>query len=377
MQTKLQKKKIPAPQPVTRSVVKRQLSWAAVEGSRFQHRDPLAQVTESFQQTFDQMGQRRTQQLTASQGAGVQQESRPQPGSEEAAQVRSERKRPGARFHAELPQTPIQTFSEMAFQRGRLASAVLQGTGRMMLATCLQHSVGQQSPVRGRQTLFGAGTQVRVVPGSSPDQMVFHRGFARSAVGLVVDVLSDARSVVDTLAEMAEGAGTLEENEGAQTLRQVYPFLDDSRERELLDQYRAQLAGAAGVEERQVLQNAIVHAQALITRKAQMKNELITKLRLISDKAEEALEELQSEDTLDFLTAALEMASLAQPPEAPPEPPDDGQGDGRNQKNRGKSPGRKEAVPDGTQQPDRKKHPEGTKPNPAAGPQPKAGTKVP
>lgn len=377
MQTKLLKKKAPAPQPVTRSVVEKQLSWAAVEGNRFQHRDPLAQVTESFQQTFDQMGQRRTEQLTAGEGAGVSREKQTRPGSEEAAQTQSARKRPGAHFHTELPQTPIQTFSEMAFQRGRLASAVLQGTGRMMLATCLQHSVGQQSPVQSRQTLFGVGTQVRVVPGSSPDQMMFHRGFARSAVGLVVDVLSDARSVVDTLAEMAGGTGTLEENEGAQTLRQVYPFLDDSRERELLDQYRAQLAGTTGVEERQVLQNAIVHAEALITRKAQMKNEFVTKLRLISDKAEEALEELQSEDTLDFLTAALGAASLAEPPETPPEPPDDGEGDGRSKKNRGRALGQKEAVPDGTEQPDGEKHPEGTEQNPAAGPQPEAGTEAP
>lgn len=377
MQTKLLKKKTPAPQPVTRSAVEKQLSWAAVEGNRFQHRDPLAQVTESFQQTFDQMGQRRTEQLTIGGGAGVSKEKQTQPGSEEAAQALSARKRPGAHFHAELPQTPIQTFSEMAFQRGRLASAVLQGTGRMMLATCLQHSVGQQSPVQSRQTLFGAGTQVRVVPGSSPDQMVFHRGFARSAVGLVVDVLSDARSVVDTLAEMAGGTGTLEENEGAQTLRQVYPFLDDRREQELLDQYRIQLAGTTGVEERQVLQNAIVHAEALITRKAQMKNEFITKLRLISDKAEEALEELQSEDTIDFLTAALGAASLAEPPELPPEPPDDGEGDGRSKKNWGRVPGQKEAVPDGTEQPDGEKHPEGTEQNPAAGPQSEAGTEAP
>lgn len=371
MQTKLRKKKAPAPQPITRSAVERQLSWAAVEGNRFQHRDPLAQVAESFQQTFDQIGRRRAGQLTASEGTGALQENQAQPGSEEAARIQSERKRPGAQFHAELPQTPIQTFSEMAFQRGRLASAVLQGTGRMMLATCLQHSIGQQNPVRSRQTLFGAGTQVRVVPGSSPDQMMFHRGFARSAVGLVVDVLSDARSVVDTLADMADGAGTLEENEGAQTLRQVYPFLDDSRERELLDQYRAQLAGTTGVEERQVLQNAIVHAEALITRKAQMKNEFVTKLRLISDKAEEALEELQSEDTVNFLTTALETESLEEPPETPPEPPDDGE------ENQGGIPEQEEAALDGTEQPDGEKYPEGTGQDPAADPQPEAGTEAP
>lgn len=373
MRTKLLKKKAAAPRPAFRTVVERQLSWAAVEGERFQRRDPLAQVTESFQQTFDRMGLRRAEQMTRKNASEQEQAAA---GSEEAARFQSSRKRPGAKFHPELPQTPIQTFAGMTFQRGRLAAAVLQGTGRMMLATCLQHAVGQHNPLQSRQTLFGGGSQVRVVPGSSPDQMLFHRGFAQSAVGLVVDVLSDARSVVDTLTEMASGTGSLEENEGAQTLRRVYPFLDDSRERRLMNQYRLQLAETTGVEERQVLQNAMVHAGALITRKAQMKEEFVTQLHLMSDKVEEALEELQQEDTLDFLTAAVAEAArtpLSSLPENPPE--DDGEGDGGKDRKSQRILSRKEAPPHGTQQPDGKEHPEGSQPGSEPGSQPAAGTK--
>lgn len=365
MQTKLPRKKTPAPRPDFRSTVERQLSWAAVEGERFQHRDPLDQVTERFQQTFDQMGRRRAQQLEP-EGPSRQE------GQEGRAPSRLKDRE--AKYHPELPQAPIRTFATMAFQRGRLASAVLQGTGRMMLATCLQHAVGQHNLIQSRQTLFGAGSQVRVVPGSSPDQMVFHRGFARSAVGLVVDVLSDTRSVVDTLAEMAAGTGALEENEGARTLRRVYPFLDDSRERALLEQYRAQLAGTTGPQERQVLQNAIVHAGALIARKAQMKEAFVTRLRLLSDKAQEALEELQQEDTLDFLAAAAAQAVLAAPPggdEPPPEPPP--QEGGSPPKTGPGDLNQKEAPPHGTQQPDGEEHPEGNQPDPAPGPEPGAG----
>ena len=336
MQTKV-KKKQPAPAPLTQPMVQRQLA-GAVDAGAFQHRDPLWHVTESFQQTFDRIGRRRAAQLTLESegGAGLsavlggfsaetarQQQEAARPGADRSAQRGAaptrERK---AQYHPELPQGPIQTFSETAFQRGNLAASVLQGTGRMMLATCLKRSLGQGEPNQQRQTLFGAGSQARTVPGSSPDQMVFYRGFAQSAVGLVVDVLADARAVVDSLTEMAQGTGSLKEDEGAATLRRVYPFLDDSREQQLLAGYQAQLAAADDEREKPVLQNAIAHTRALIARKGQMKNEFISKLRWISNQAEEALEELEGEETLEYLTAAL-RAPHAPEDELPPGPPPD------------------------------------------------------
>lgn len=336
MQTKV-KKKQPAPAPLTQPMVQRQLA-GAVDAGAFQHRDPLWHVTESFQQTFDRIGRRRAAQLTLESegGAGLsavlggfsaetarQQQEAARPGADRSAQRSAaptrERK---AQYHPELPQGPIQTFSETAFQRGNLAASVLQGTGRMMLATCLKRSLGQGEPNQQRQTLFGAGSQARTVPGSSPDQMVFYRGFAESAVGLVVDVLADARAVVDSLTEMAQGAGSLKEDEGAATLRRVYPFLDDSREQQLLAGYQEQLAAATDEREKPVLQNAIAHTRALIARKGQMKNEFISKLRWISNQAEEALEELEGEETLEYLTAAL-RAPHAPEDELPPGPPPD------------------------------------------------------
>ena len=330
VQTKQLKKRAAAPAPFTARDAQRQLRWA-VDAQNFQHRDPLWHVSESFQQSFDRIGRRRAAQLALESGSGFSVEAgreareaeRPKaPGEAEPLQ------RPGRKkgYHPELPRTPIQTFSEMAFQRGTLASAVLQGTGRMMLATCLKRAAGQQEPPQHLQTLFGGGSQARNVPGSSPDQMLFHRGFAESAVGLVVDVLSDARSVVDTLAEMAGGSGALKAGEGAGTLRRVYPFLDDSRERQLLADYQARLA-TAGEGERPALQNALVHTRALIARKAQMKNEFINKLRWISDRAQEALEELESAETLEYLTAALgRPAGELPPPEPPPGPPEGEEG---------------------------------------------------
>lgn len=339
MQTKLTRRKSFIPAPPTQIALRRQLNQAAVEGNRLPNRDPLAQVTEQFRETFDQIGRQRAAQLSQTEGGGF---SKAEGEAEKSLRLRrqadSAARGRQLRSHRELPASPIETFSEMAFQRGTMAASVLQGTGRLMLATCLKRSLGQNTPMEHRQTLFGGGTQVRTVPGNAPDQMVFHRGFAQSAVGLVVDVLSDARAVVDSMAEMAAGTGPLEADEGASTLRRVYPFLDDSRERRLLEGYRAQLAQTRDSREKPVLQNAILHTEALIGRKAQMKNEFINKLRWISDKAQEAAAELDSRETLDYLVTALETAEAALPPEPPEQPPADPGASGPADQGKGKPP---------------------------------------
>lgn len=330
MQTRVPRKKPWDPAPRIRQETQRQLGHA-VDADGFQHRDPLWHVTENFQESFDRIGRRRAAQLTL-EGADedharnetaerTPQASTETPDRRETPAGRGATRHSG-RYHPELAESPLHTFAETAFQRGNLAAAVLQGSGRMMLATCLKRSLGQSEPLQQRQTLFGTGSQVRMIPGSPPDQMVFHRGFAESAVGLVVDVLSDARAMVDTMTQMAMGCGDLKESEGAATLRRVYPFLDDSRERELLEAYRTQLKGAVDPRERPALQNALVHTRALMARKEQMKAEFISKLRWISDRAQEALEELEGEDTLEYLTAALRPEADVPPPE-PPAPPDE------------------------------------------------------
>ena len=310
MQTKLVRKKPADPAPLTQLSVRRQLNQA-VEGSTFRYRDPLDQVTEQFRETFDQIGRQRAAQLTGADEKQTRQAAGPGTQPKEAGGSRP------LQAHPELSGGAFRTFSELAFQRGNMAAAVLQGTGRMMLATCLKRSLGQAEPLQHRQNLFAGGSQARTVPGSAPDQMVFWRGCTQSAVGLVVDVLTDARAVVDSMAQMAGGTGALEENEGAQTLRRVYPFLDDKREQALLARYRAQLAETRDPREKPVLQNAIVHTHALIERKAQMKEAFINKLRWISDKAQEALQEMEERGY--FGRGGPELAEMPLPP--PPEPP--------------------------------------------------------
>ena len=276
----LRRRKSVPTEPVTQTAIRRQLAWA-VGSEYFQNRDPLWHVTETFQTSFDRMGQRRSGEL---EGPG------------EDTQEQAENAGPAPSLRA---------FSETAFQRGNLAGAVLEGTGRVMLTSCLRRTVGQEPQIAQERTLSGLGAKRKQIPGGGTSQVMFHRGFVNSAVGLVVDVLQDARRTVDLMTRMVQGRGGIGEREGMDTLWAMYPFLDQGREEALLAQYRRQLQQASGVEERALLHSAIVRTEALMDKKAQMKAEFTQKLREISDRANEALREFREPDFVDGLMRDL------------------------------------------------------------------------
>lgn len=302
----------PAAAPASEQTVRRQLSWAAGAES-FQNRDPLYHVTESFQQTFDAIGRRYGENLAfkGDPEAELTPEEAPDPMSA----------RPFFEDSGRDGRALLSRFSETAFQRGTLSGAVLRGTGQMMLFSCLKKTIGQSQPDKWQQRkLFRTASPERNVPGHSPDRILFNRGFTDSAVGLVVDTLRDARRVVDEMTDLVRGKSEMGESG---TLLRMYPFLDDSRERELLNRYRSQLAGLRpGDPAASVLHNAIVRAEALIAKKAQMKLEFINKLRFLSDRATEALAELEAPGAAEALYGALREAEGEETPE-------EGDGDGK------------------------------------------------
>lgn len=311
--------------------LRRQMAWAAGT-EQFQHRDPLYHVTENFQQTFDAMGRRHAAQMAEGQERTTQPGEAPQTGDlpdETSARSFYERSRPA-------DQDMIRRFSETAFQRGTLSGAVLRGTGQMMLFSCLKKTIGQSQPTRWQQQkLFEKASPMRNVPGHNPDRVVFNRGFTDSAVGLVVDTLRDARRTVEDMQGLAQGKMDRTEAgfRGGETLRTMYPFLDDSRERELLEQYRSRLDETADPKEKAALQNAAARMEALVGKKAQMKLEFINKLRFLSDRATEALEVFSQPGFSAALDQALRKATGAEEP-----PPDDEKGGGDGAEEPGAGP---------------------------------------
>ena len=318
IQTRRRAQEAPAGRPME-DTLRRQMAWAAGT-EQFQHRDPLYHVTESFQQTFDAIGRRHARQLAG---------GRTEEGAEERAdQTSGENQMPdqtSARSFYERSrpedQDMVRRFSETAFQRGTLSGAVLEGTGQMMLFSCLKKTVGQSQPDKWQQRkLFEKASPMRNVPGHSPDKVVFNRGFTDSAVGLVVDTLRGARRTVEDMRDLALGKSEMGE-QGADTLRTMYPFLDDSRERALLEQYRGQLRDASSADEKAALQTAAARMEAMVAKKAQMRQEFANKLSFRADRATEALEAVSEPGFSGALDQALREAVGAEEP-----PPEDGEG---------------------------------------------------
>ena len=308
MQIRKSKKSQAPPVAETKRSVEERLAWAAGT-EQFRHRDPLYHVTENFQQTFDRIG--RSHARSAAEAEAPEAEAAGAAGSEQAQKM--QRRPDGAQpretggqmlWTGNVP-SELTKFSDTAFQRGAMSASVLNGTGKMMLVSCLKRTVGESGPKRlQQQTLFGTGSQLRNIPGRSPDQMVFNRTFAKGALGIVVDTLRDARRVVDSMADMAQGTGELQSADST-TLRTMYPFLDNSRDLALEAEYREKLAHCTDEREKPVLQNALVQVLSLKAKKAQMKNEFISKLRFLSDRATETLAELEPPGTLDEIISSV------------------------------------------------------------------------
>jgi len=337
--SKKKKTELPRRTEAIKRAADERIAWAA-GSEHFAHRDPLYHVTEDFQQTFDRAGMKYASRAAGKEDPqGAETEDRDAQEKQQKPQ-KAAKKTPGEEetqsggpmlWTGNVP-SALTAFSETAFQRGAMSAAVLNGTGKMMLVSCLKRTAGQSGPKRlQEQTVFGTGSQLRNIPGRSPDQMVFNRGFAGGALGIVVDTLRDARRVVDSMADMARGTGELASPDN-EALRRMYPFLDDSRDAALEAEYREKLAACTDEREKPVLQNALVHASALRAKKAQMKTEFINKLRFISDRATETLAELEAPGIEDELVAAL---AEALGPELPENPEEGGDGDAPNRpKNR-------------------------------------------
>ena len=334
MQIRKSKKAANALSAETKQSAEARLAWAAGTG-QFSHRDPLYHVTESFQQSFDRIGRSHAQRLVGgftetereeTRETGSAQEKKQKPEQKPGASTLS-RGSDGKLWTGNVP-SELTRFSDTAFQRGVMSASVLNGTGKMMLVSCLKRTVGESGPKRiQQQSLVGTGSQLRNVPGRSPDQMVFNRSFAKGALGIVVDTVRDARRVVDSMTDMARGTGELE-SEDSTALQIMYPFLDVSRDIALEAEYREKLACCTDEREKPILQNALVQTLSLRAKKAQMKNEFINKLRFLSDRATETLSELEAPGTLDEIVSAVWEDTATDLPENPEEGAGSGAPDG-------------------------------------------------
>lgn len=348
--TERQKMPQEPPPALSDRMVRQQLAEAAGT-EMFQHRDISYHLTENFCQTFDRIGQQKAARALAEvpglkelpglktmPDSGLRENI---PGLEHEPIMQGQRDMRDSYRTRPGQEDRLQRFADLAFQRGRLSAAILQGTGKMMLFSCLKRTAGQEQVLHERERmLFQASSSHRSVLRGKGNVSVANKGLAKSALGLVVDTLQDSRQSLLSLMALAESGGA-----GSETLLREYPFLSDAKERELLAQYRARLEQLKGPDcepERQVLLQAEQKALAQIQKKTQMREMFLQKLRQLSEQALQAQILFSQTETrreaaqviVRFGTAAGDRPAgdggAPEPPELPIEEGADADGSGKD-----------------------------------------------
>ena len=332
------------------NVLKRQL-YSAVGMEYFQNRDPVYHISESFQRAFET---RAAPQANTGEDSPVSENGVHSSFSSEATGTASKMGETGVNtgnagaFEAFRAKTSMDgmfepaparrgdtedgqfmmRFSETAFNRGKLAGAVMRGSGQMMLFSCLKRTIGQSQPKNFRQRkLFESGTSVkREMVGQQQAQVIFNRGAVDGAVAVVVDATRGARRVLEAMTELAEGSNILKEGSGAETLQKIYPFLLDTKECELLERYQRLLDDMPQTLpdysiRRNIILRAIARTHAVIERKRQTRQLFMRRLSEFSDNALAASRMFESPEFLEELTSKLTEW-------APDNPEDEGGEDG-------------------------------------------------
>ena len=308
----------------------RQIAWAAGTEA-FAHRDPSYHLSESFTKRFDAVGKARAAGWEQEPAETLADPSRKARKEEEAERSREDyaghpwfsqgETDMGDRYVARSGEEDrLARFSEIGFQRGSLSSAVLNGTGKMMMVSCLKRTVGQENAKSLRERkLFQMHSEHRMVPGGRGSLGIVNKGFADSAQGLVLDVVKDARLSLENLEKMVRGEVTSDGKSGTGTLWKMYPFLDQRREEMLLAGYEEKLRDPRlpeGSEERQAVLSAKEKVTAVLRKKEQTKREFLAELRKLRERAVEA-ELLFGKE--DLLYSAAQTVTPAAPPEGKPE----------------------------------------------------------
>lgn len=321
----------------------RQVAWAAGT-ERFMHRDPTYHLSENFQRSFDLIGKQAGRKNSKPAGEEAEKDRSLDPFYQNRMKEREESKGqdlPGHPWYSvneldmadsyvarEGDEERLGRFADISFQRGNLSAAILNGTGRMMLFSCLKRTVGQEESLNLRERkLFQSYSVHKSIPESQNGIGIANRGFAKSAVGMVIDVTKDSRKSLENLEKLASGDRQDDADAGRETLRKQYPFLMTDREELLLKDYESRLKGKdLSDDERKILMDAQKRVMTVLRKKQQTKREFLEKIRQLRARAVEAEELFSSED---FLNEILEgkKAALA----SNGEPPKDGEDREENQ----------------------------------------------
>ena len=267
-----------------RQVTGGQLRYMA-GAERFKERDPVYHISETFCTRFENFGRAESEKFYNSALDGGQSVQRGRDDAVSGADGNGGNVTDSLFF---------KNFSDTAFRSGKLFGSVRNGSGKMMLTSCLNRAACPSESVRQRK-LF-KGSTARDIDGSFGDKVVLNKGVADSAVGIAVSALKDSRRVVESFIKVAGGikiaGGKNSDGSGSETMHKMFPFLTLKYDRECLEKYNAGLKNNDSPEQRDILKRAAAKTTAVIEKKELMRVRLIDSLRALSENAGSVIGEL-------------------------------------------------------------------------------------
>lgn len=292
------------------------------ETGEYSDRDPVWRLNESFRQSFELSGREGIENLEKGNAQGNAQgkedtykgESDLRTDSGNSNQQKTDFSNEYVPRKGGEEETHLKRFSDMAFQRGGLSSAVMNGTSKAMFFSCLNRSLETPDVKMNRERkLFQQSSKHRNIPGTTRAKVITNPGFEQSAVGVVVDSIRDARYTMKHMEDIAKGKMG---PDGMETMRKQYPFLTDDREKDLLQKYKNQLGSATSDTQKNALNAGILKLEHVIEKKAQMKKQFLEHLRNLQDNARKAEKMFMSEDFLsDLQKESKKMSTEDIPPD--------------------------------------------------------------
>jgi len=316
--------------------------------SMIKSRDPVYHITESFKTVFDLTGRTSAEQYAGKNIVPFQEGNAEQLGRENALQNTSYEEGNTEMIFGEPGISPENTlwtankkygeqgvegefyhrFARTAFNKGNLASAVLQNGGKTMFVSCLRRALGQSLPNNFKQTTLFSTSSVNVPVPNFPGRVVFNR-YAQSAVGLVIDSICGATRTLELFERFAsdDSESQLEGSE-INTMRIIYPFLSISQEEKMQEEYQKKMyelteaektaAGDRDQLNRIAAQKAVVGAgltkiSALIAKKRQMRRDFLSEIVSLLENARNAEKIFSAPSFVEEVVE--ELLSPGEPPE--------------------------------------------------------------
>lgn len=310
--------RLPESAAAQRQALFAQIGTAAGRGES-KSRDPAYMAGMQFRKTFDAVGagNRLLQRQEESRTRGERESAMP---PERERELRRKHDSPVYRHsRRKLAEGSFcDRFASYAFSGGKLAAAVLEGRGELMLTSCMERAAGN---TKQKKVLAESAAERRL--DGRPARVVTN-GDAHSAVGLVVSSIQSATRTLDTIRALAEDGGSspdsLLEQRGVDTMRELYPFMRLKEDDAFIARCKTRLKELDGdvsqqaLTERQAVNAALTKAQAVRGQKKAQQRSFLTKLAEMRANAARAEELFSSDGFAQYIAQRVSGARTADDP---------------------------------------------------------------